>query len=114
MRKGTVMWQSWFVLLLSLWVVFGIGLLRSTPGGPAVNYLIIGIICSVLGLWPLFEGPQSSRRGSYVLIVVGGLWLGTVAFVHILQGTTMAVIIGSLVSIVSIWSVVPRQPASSK
>lgn len=108
------MWQIWLVLLLSLWLVFGIGLLKSTPGGPEVNYLIIGIICFVLGMWTLVESPGSARRGSYVLIVVGGLWLGTVAFVHILQGTIMAVIIGSLVSVVSVWSVVPRQPVSSK
>ncbi len=47
------MWQSWIVLFLSLWTVFGIGLLRTGPGGLQVNFLVVGMTCFVLGLWNL-------------------------------------------------------------
>ena len=105
------MWQSWIVLFLSLWLVFGIGLLGSTPGGAQVNYLAVGLICFVLGLWTLVESPKDSRRALLVLIVVGGLWLGSVAFIKVLQGATMAVIIGTVLSVLAVWSAVPKQRA---
>jgi hypothetical protein len=107
------MWQSWIVLFLSLWLVFGIGLLGATPGGPQVNYLAVGIICFVLGLWSLVESPRESRRALLVLIVVGGLWLGSVAFLHVLQGTIMAVIIGTALAVLAVWSAVPRPPKAA-
>ncbi len=108
------MWQSRLVLFLSLWLVFEIGLLKATPGESDVNYLAVGIICFVLGLWTLVESPGDSRRALLVLIVAGGLWLGSVAFLHILQGTIMAVIIGTVLAVLAVWSAVPRQrtPAS--
>ncbi len=105
------MWQCWIVLFLSLWLVFGIGLLGATPGGPQVNYLAVGLICFVLGLWTLVESPKESRRALLVLIVVGGLWLGSVAFIHVLQSTLMAVIIGTVLSVVAVWSAVPKRPS---
>lgn len=104
------MWQGWVVLMVGLWLFFGVGLQGASSSN---QYLLTGILAFVFGLWVLFQPVKTLPKVLFVIIGIVGLWLGLSSFISGLQATANAIIFGIVLSVLGFWGALTKPTEAS-
>ena len=102
------MWQGWVTLGIGLWLFFGEWLLRSNFGSKSTDYMWLGIFALVFGLWAFFQTTKTLTKIWFLIMLIGGIWLGVSAYFSGLQGVANEIIVGIVFSILGFWTAIEK------
>lgn len=102
------MWQGWVTLGIGLWLFFGEWLLKANFGSKPTDYMWLGIFAFVFGLWAFFQTSKTLTKIWFLIILIGGLWLGLCAYIPSLQGVVNEIVVGAVFAILGFWTAIEK------